>query len=107
MAIAVRHIFEPTDDGIFDPEEHRRLANDFPAGRLPGVRSVTVYRDTEQQIMFGEAILENEATLKTWEDWNNSIEGQEWAQKIMKTGKFIKRREFCISPRRTRVAYGR
>ena len=107
MAIAVRHIFEPTDDGIFDPEEHRRLANDFPAGRLPGVRSVTVYRDTEQQIMFGEAILENEATLKTWEDWNNSIEGQEWAQKFMKTGKFIKRREFCISPRRTRVACGR
>ena len=39
MAIAVRHIFEPTDDGVFDPEEHRRLANDFPAGRLPGVRS--------------------------------------------------------------------
>lgn len=30
MAIAVRHIFEPTDDGVFDPEEHRRLANDFP-----------------------------------------------------------------------------
>ena len=71
MAIAVRHIFEPTDDGVFDPEEHRRLANDFPAGKLPGVRSVTVYRNIDQQIMVGEAILENEATLKTWEDWNS------------------------------------
>ena len=73
MAIAVRHIFEPTDDGVFDPEEHRRLANDFPAGRLPGVRSVIVYRNTEQQIMVGGAILKKETTLKTWEDWNNSI----------------------------------
>ncbi len=91
MAIAVRHIFEPTDDGVFDPEEHRRLANDFPAGRLPGVRSVIVYRNTEQQIMVGEAILENETTLKTWEDWNNSIEGHEWGQRFMRTGKFVKR----------------
>ncbi len=96
MAITVRHIFEPTDDGVFDPEEHRRLANDFPAGRLPGVRSVTVYRNTEQQIMVGEAILENETTLKAWEDWNNSIEGQEWGQKFMKTGKFIKKVIFEI-----------
>ena len=96
MAIAVRHIFEPTDDGVFDPEEHRRLPIDFPAGRLPGVRSVTVYRNTEQQIMVGEAILENEATLKTWEDWNNSIEGQEWGQKFMRTGKFVKRVIFEI-----------
>ena len=31
IAIAVRHVFEPTDDGVFDPEEHRRLADDFPA----------------------------------------------------------------------------
>ena len=46
--------------------------------------------------MVGEAILKNEATLKTWEDWNNSIEGQEWAQKFMKTGKFIKRVIFEI-----------
>ena len=96
MAIAVRHIFEPTDDGVFDSEEHWRLANDFPAGRMPGVRSVTVYRNTEQQIMVGEAILENETTLKTWEDWNNSIEGQEWGQKFMRTGKFVKRVIFEI-----------
>ena len=96
MAIAVRHIFEPTDDGVFDPVEHRRLANDFPAGKLPGVRSVTVYRNIDQQIMVGEAILENEATLKTWEDWNNSPEGQEWGQKLMKTGNFVKRVIFEI-----------
>ena len=96
MAIAVRHIFEPTDDGVFDPEEHRRLANDFPAGKLAGVRSVTVYRNIDQQIMVGEAILENEATLKTWEDWNNSPEGQEWGQKFMKTGNFVKRVIFEI-----------
>jgi len=96
MAIAVRHIFEPTDDGVFDPKEHRRLANDFPAGKLPGVRSVTVYRNIDQQIMVGEAILENEATLKTWEDWNNSPEGQEWGQKFMKTGNFVKRVIFEI-----------
>ena len=54
MAIAVRHVFEPTDDGVFDPKEHRRLADDFPAGKLPGVRSVTVYRNIDQQIMIWE-----------------------------------------------------
>jgi hypothetical protein len=91
MVIAVRHIFEPTDDGVFDPEEHRRLANDFPAGKLPGVRSVTVYRNTDQQIMVGEAILDNEATLKSWEDWNNSPEGDEWREKFFKTGKLVER----------------
>jgi hypothetical protein len=46
--------------------------------------------------MVGEAILENETTLKTWEDWNNSIEGQEWGQKFMRTGKFVKRVIFEI-----------
>ena len=29
IAIGVRHVFEPTDDGVFDLEEHRRLADDF------------------------------------------------------------------------------
>ena len=96
MAIAVRHIFESTDDGVFDPEEHRRLANDFPGGKLPGVRSVTVYRNTDQQMMVGEAILESEAVRETWEDWNNSPEGGAWGQKFMKTGKFVKRVIFEI-----------
>ena len=77
MAIAVRHVFEPTDDGVFDPEEHRRLADDFPAGKLPGVRSVTLYRNIDQQIMVGEAILENKDVLESWENWNNSPERKE------------------------------
>ena len=77
MAIAVRHVFEPTDDGVFDPEEHRRLANDFPAGKLPGVRSVTVYRNIDRQIVVAEDILENEYILKSWENWNNSPKGEE------------------------------
>ena len=68
MAIAVWHVFEPTDDGVFDPEEHWRLADDFPAGKLPGVRSVTVYRNIDQQIMVGEAILENKDVLESWEN---------------------------------------
>lgn len=96
MAIAVRHVFEPTDDGVFDPEEHRRLADDFPAGKLAGVRSVTVYRNIDQQIMVGEAILENKDVLESWENWNNSPEGEEWGQKFMKTGKFVKRLIFEI-----------
>ena len=91
MAIAVRHVFEPTDDGVFEPEEHRRLANDFPAGKLPGVRSVTVYRNIDQQIMVGKAILENEDVLKYWEKWNDSPEEEKWGQKFSATGKFIKR----------------
>ncbi|MEL0222257.1 MAG: hypothetical protein VXA39_16755, partial [Deltaproteobacteria bacterium] len=74
MAIAIRHVFEPTEDGVFDPVEHRRLAEDFPAGKLPGVRSVTVYRNIDQQIMVGEAILENKDVLESWENWNNSPE---------------------------------
>ena len=90
MAIAVWHVFEPTDDGVFDPEEQRRLADDFPAGKLPGVRSVTVYRNIDQQIMVGEAILENKDVLESWENWNNSPEGKEWGQKFMKTRKFLK-----------------
>ena len=91
MAIAVWHVFEPTDDGVFDPEEQRRLADDFPAGKLQGVRSVTVYRNIDQQIMVGEAILENKDVLESWENWNNSPEGKEWGQKFMKTRKFLKR----------------
>ena len=90
MAIGVRHVFEPTDDGVFDPEEHRRLANDFPAGKLPGVRSVTLYHNIDQQIMVKEAILENKDVLESWENWNNSPEGKEWGQKFMKTRKFFK-----------------
>ena len=82
MAIAVRHVFEPTDDGVFEPEEHRRLANDFPAGKLPGVRSVTFYRNIDQQILVGEAILENEDILKSWENWNNPFKGEEWGVEI-------------------------
>ena len=57
MGIAVRQVFEPTDQGVFDRKEHRRLANDFHVGKLPGVRSVAVYRNIDQQIMVGEAIL--------------------------------------------------
>ena len=91
MAIAVRHVFEPTDDGVFVPEEHRRLADDFSAGKLPGVRSVTLYRNIDQQIMVGEAILENKDFLESWENLNNSPEGKEWGQKFMKTRKFLKR----------------
>ena len=30
MTIAVRHVFKPPDDGVFEPEEHRCLADDFP-----------------------------------------------------------------------------
>ena len=62
---------------FFYPEEHTRLANDFPAGKLPGVRSVTVYSNIDQQIMVGEAILENKDVLESWENWNNSPEGKE------------------------------
>ena len=86
MAIAVRHIFEPTDEVVFDPDEHRRLANDFPAGKLPGVRSVTVYRGIDKKIRVGEAVLENKAVLETWKDWNNSPEGEEWGPKIHDNG---------------------
>ena len=64
MAIAIRHIFEPTDEGVFAPYEHRRLANDFPAGKLPGVRSVTVYRGIDKKIMVGEAVLKIKLFLK-------------------------------------------
>ena len=66
---------------FFYPEEHRRLANDFHVGQLPGVRSVTVYRSIDQQIMVGEAILENKDVLESWENWNNSPKGEEWGQK--------------------------
>ncbi len=72
------------------------MADDFPAGKLPGVRSVTVYRNIDQQIMVGEAILENKDVLESWENWNNSPEGKEWGQKFMKTRKFVKRLIFEI-----------
>ena len=68
MAIAVRHVFEPKDDGVFEPEEHRRMADDFPTGKLSGVWSVTDYCIIDQQIMVGKAILENEDVLKSWEN---------------------------------------
>ena len=96
ILIAVRHVFEPTNDGVFDPEEHRSLANDFPAGKLPGVQSVTVYRNIDQKIMVGEAILENEVVLESWENWNNSTEGEEWGQKFITTEKFVKKLIFKI-----------
>ena len=63
MAIGVGHVFKPADYGVFDLEERIRLANDFLVGKLPGVRSVIVYRNIDQQIMVGEAILENEDVL--------------------------------------------
>ena len=50
---------------FFYPEEHRRLANDFHVGQLPGVRSVTVYSNIDQQIMVGEAILEYKDVLES------------------------------------------
>ena len=53
MAIEVRHVFEPTNYGVLDPEEHRRMANDFLAGKFPSVRSVTVNSNIDQQIMVG------------------------------------------------------
>ena len=46
--------------------------------------------------MVGEAILENKDVLESWENWNNSSEGEEWGQKFMKTGKFVKRLIFEI-----------
>ena len=91
MTIAVRHVFKHTDDGVFEPEEHRRMADDFPTGKLSGVRSVTDYRNIDQQIMVGKSILENENVLKSWEKWNNSPEEEKWGQKFSATGKFIKR----------------
>ena len=41
--------------------------------------------------MVGNAILENEDVLKSWEKWNNSPEEEKWGQKFSATGKFIKR----------------
>ena len=91
MTIAVRHVFKPSDDGVFEPEEHRCLADDFPTGKLSGVWSVTDYCIIDQQIMVGKAILENEDVLKYWEKWNDSPEEEKWGQKFSATGKFIKR----------------
>ena len=34
MTIAVRHVFKPSDDGVFEPEEHRSMADDFPTGKF-------------------------------------------------------------------------
>ena len=89
MTIAERHVFKHTYDGVFEPEEHRRMADDFPTGKLSGVRSVTDYRNIDQQIMFGKSILENENVLKSWEKWNNSPGEEKWGQKFSETGKFV------------------
>ena len=63
ILIAVRHVFEPTYHGVFDPEKHRRLATDFPAGKLPSVQNINVCGNIDQQVMVWEAILENEEVL--------------------------------------------
>ena len=91
MAVRLTHIFEPTNDGLFDPKEHRRLANECPARNLPGVKSISVYRHTGRSMMLGAVTLENWAAIDTWENWWNTPEGDEWHEKFFKTGKLVER----------------
>ena len=51
MAITVTHVFEPTDDGVLNPKEFRRLVNECPGVKLPGVQNVIVYRHTCKQLI--------------------------------------------------------
>ena len=91
MAITLTHIFEPTDDNVLNHKEHRRIANECPALKLPGVVGSTVYRHTGKRIMIGDVELENYSALDTWEAWWSTPEGDEWRQKIWGTGKFVER----------------
>ena len=54
MAITLTHIFEPTDANVLDPKKHRKLANECPAMKLPGVIGSNIYRHTGKRIMFGD-----------------------------------------------------
>ena len=94
MAILLTHIFEPTSDGVLDPKEHRKLANECPALKLPGVIGSTVYRHTGKSVMIGAVELENYAALDSWESWWWNPEGREWVEKFESTGKFVERITF-------------
>ena len=92
MAITVTHVFEPTDDGVLNPKEFRRLVNECPGVQLPGVRNVIVYRHTCKQFIIADVNLENYAAMDTWRGWwNDTPEGNEWGQKFEQTGKFLER----------------
>ena len=91
MAIILTHIFEQTDDGVLDHQEHSRLGKECPAMNLPGVVGGNLYRHVGKPAFYGDVELENYAALDTWEAWWLSPEGQEWVQKFGKTGKFVER----------------
>ena len=42
MAIVVVYLHHETSEGVFDPEEHFRIAKDCPVPKLPGVIEVAV-----------------------------------------------------------------
>ena len=91
MAIILTHIFEQTDDGVLDHQEHSRLGKECPAMNLPGVVGGNLYRHVGKPAFYGDVELENYAAQDTWEAWWLSPEGQEWVQKFGKTGKFVER----------------
>ncbi len=91
MAIMLTHVFTPTDDDVLNPKEHLKFAHECPAGKLPGVIGINVYRQTEERRLFGDVQLENYAALDTWEAWWATPEGDERRKKFWSTGKFVKR----------------
>ena len=92
MAIVVVYLNHETSEGVFDPEEHFKIAKACPVPKLPGVIEVAVRRHaTGKRIFSGQVKLESWADLQTLENWHKSDGAKEWHEKFAKTGKFFER----------------
>ena len=96
MSIVLAHIFTRTPDGLYDPKEHLRLADQCPALQLPGVVGRRLMRNTAKDMFAGEVEMENWAAIEAWENWWQSPDADEWREKFGKTGQFVERITFEV-----------
>ena len=92
MAIIVVQLHHETSEGVFDSEEHSRIAEDCPVPKLPGIIEVAVRNHALGKSIFsGQIKLESWADLQTLENWHKSDGAKERHEKFAKTGKFFER----------------
>ena len=92
MAIIVVQLQHETSEGVFDSEEHSRIAEDCPVPKLPGIIEVAVRNHAlGKRIFSGQIKLESWADLQTLENWHKSDGAKERHEKFAKTGKFFER----------------
>ena len=96
MAIAIRHIFEPTDEGVFDPDEHDAQRMIFlQASYLEFEASLSIVAQIKKSRL-ERPFWKIKLFLKLGKTGTTLLKEKSGGQKFMTTGKFIKRVIFEI-----------